>query len=60
GIPPPPTPEDAGYHPALQGGIGLRSIRERAAELGGACAIESNGTGTRLRVSLPIGQEREA
>lgn len=38
-----------------QTGFGLRSMRERAAELGGSCVIESEpGSGTRVTVSLPI------
>ncbi|HUH06216.1 MAG TPA: histidine kinase [Egibacteraceae bacterium] len=35
-------------------GVGLRSMRERAAELGGSCAVTGEpGAGTRVRVSLP-------
>lgn len=35
-------------------GVGLNSIRERTAELGGRCQIESTpGTGTRLNILLP-------
>jgi signal transduction histidine kinase len=44
-------------------GIGLRSIRERAEELGGTCEImRSSGGGTRILVCLPVvhgGTERE-
>jgi signal transduction histidine kinase len=37
-------------------GVGLTSMRERAAELGGRCEVDSAaGTGTRVRVYLPIG-----
>jgi signal transduction histidine kinase len=35
-------------------GVGLASIRERAAELGGACRIEHDGGGARVVVDLPI------
>jgi two-component system NarL family sensor kinase len=36
-------------------GVGLTSLRERAAELGGACTIESvAASGTRVRAHLPI------
>jgi signal transduction histidine kinase len=36
-------------------GIGMRSMRERAEELGGACVIESDpGLGTRVCVRLPL------
>lgn len=39
-------------------GVGLRSMRERAAELGGFCAIESRlAGGTRIFVRLPISKE---
>jgi signal transduction histidine kinase len=40
-------------------GVGLRSMKERAAELGGACTVEpgTNG-GTRVFVNLPILQEK--
>lgn len=39
-------------------GIGLRSIRERAIELGGTCSIERLPTqGTRLMVRLPLDRE---
>jgi signal transduction histidine kinase len=42
-------PED--YRP----GIGLHSMRERAAELGGTCAIEPRRpSGTRVRAQLPL------
>jgi signal transduction histidine kinase len=35
--------------------VGLTSLRERAAELGGACTIESvAASGTRVRAQLPI------
>jgi signal transduction histidine kinase len=35
-------------------GVGLRSMRERAAELGGLCSVTgAPGVGTRVRVSLP-------
>ena len=37
-----------------QAGVGLTSIRERAAELGGRCRIEHDRTGGRVDVELPI------
>ncbi|MNY44622.1 Sensor histidine kinase LiaS [compost metagenome] len=44
--------------PALKrvpGGIGLISMRERAAEIGGECVIERLNTGgTRVRAMLPL------
>ena len=39
-------------------GVGLISMRERAEELGGSCAITSaGGQGTRVRVELPLAKE---
>jgi two-component system, NarL family, sensor kinase len=38
-----------------QPGVGLTSIRERAAELGGRCAIQLDRTGGRVDVYLPTG-----
>lgn len=44
-----------GIPPEARAGVGLNSMRERASELGGSCAIESNqGRGTRVRARLPI------
>ena len=39
---------------SLASGIGLRSIREQAAALGGELEIESGPAGTRLLVSVPF------
>jgi len=36
-------------------GIGLRSIREQAASLGGSLTVESGAAGTRLEVAAPLG-----
>lgn len=39
-------------------GVGLLSMRERAAELGGSCVVESSTAGgTRLLVRLPLVEE---
>ncbi len=39
-------------------GVGIPSMRERTAELGGTCRIESNGTeGTHIVVRLPLAKE---
>jgi signal transduction histidine kinase len=44
-----------------QTGFGLRSIRERAVELGGTCVIESApGSGTCVTVSLPVPSGEQA
>ena len=40
--------------PEEPGHIGLASMRERAEMLGGELAIESDGGGTRVRVSVPL------
>ena len=38
-------------------GVGLVSMRERAAELGGACTVEPRpGGGTRVQATLPLGE----
>jgi len=48
--------DGAGLPPDLRVGVGITSMRERAAELGGTCVIESlAGQGTRASVRLPIG-----
>ncbi|HEU0291450.1 MAG TPA: histidine kinase [Anaerolineales bacterium] len=51
------TDDGIGLPSNLTPGIGLRSMRERAEELGGHCVIErgANG-GTRLLACLPIGE----
>jgi signal transduction histidine kinase len=42
-------------------GVGLRSMRERAEELGGSCSIESDAIhGTRVLVCLPIGESNRS
>lgn len=46
--------DGAGIQASRHAGVGLGSMRERAAELGGACVIESlSGGGTRVRARLP-------
>jgi len=39
---------------SIASGIGLRSIRDQAASLGGKLAVESGPEGTRLQVAVPI------
>ncbi len=44
---------------AIRGiGVGLSSMRERAAELGGTCTVEAPASGgTRVRAYLPCGRD---
>jgi two-component system NarL family sensor kinase len=39
---------------AYQAGVGIRSMRERAAELGGHVSIEPGTTGTLIRATIPL------
>lgn len=41
-------------------GVGIRSMRERVGELGGACTIVPATTGTRVAVTLPLPAEEVA
>jgi signal transduction histidine kinase len=41
---------------SVDSGIGLRSIREQAASVGGKLVVESSPSGTRLEVSAPFSQ----
>jgi signal transduction histidine kinase len=48
-----------GLPPNRRSGVGLTSIRERTAELGGTLTIDSApDQGTRIRVRLPLAEER--
>jgi signal transduction histidine kinase len=48
------TDDGVGIAAAPPAGVGLRSMRERAAELGGACVVSARPEGgTRVRASLP-------
>ncbi|WP_157805111.1 histidine kinase [Mumia flava] len=42
-----------GFEPQVRHGVGLGSMRERAAELGGSVEIRSNGSGTRVDARIP-------
>jgi len=45
-----------GLPPVSLPGVGLRSMRERAAELGGSCSVHARaGGGTVVRAQLPVG-----
>ena len=49
------TDDGAGFAGGRLGGLGLRSMRERAAELGGSCTISGAADGgTRVRATLPL------
>jgi len=50
---------DPDHHPAKRnGGLGLLSMRERAAYVGGTLVVKSgSGTGTEIQVSLPVGRQ---
>ena len=46
-----------GVPPSPRKGIGLASMRERAAELGGTCTVSARpGGGTRVHATLPVAQ----
>jgi signal transduction histidine kinase len=50
--------DGVGLPPGGRAGVGLTSMRERTAELGGTCLIETvPGGGTCIRVELPLHQE---
>jgi signal transduction histidine kinase len=47
--------DGAGIPEGRRSGVGLQSMRERAAELNGRCRIEPrDGSGTRVRAELPL------
>ena len=47
--------DGTGLPPGARAGVGLISMQERAAELGGRCVVESQpGGGTRVRAWLPL------
>ncbi|HCI78595.1 MAG TPA: hypothetical protein DHW02_02770 [Ktedonobacter sp.] len=56
------TDNGQGLPPGVRSGVGLRSLRERAEELGGTCIIEALPTGgTRVAARLPwLSEYREA
>jgi signal transduction histidine kinase len=50
--------DGVGLSPDRRAGVGLISMSERAAELGGRCDIETQpGAGTRVRAVLPVAEE---
>jgi len=52
------TDDGSGIAPAARSGIGLRSMRERAEEIGGRLeVVSSDGKGTQLVALLPCAGE---
>lgn len=52
------TDDGVGIPPGHISGVGLVSMRERASELGGSCAIEPTPEGgTRISVRIPAAKE---
>jgi signal transduction histidine kinase len=50
------TDDGKGIPASFRAGVGLGSMRERAAELGGVCTVSgAPGQGTRVEVTLPLG-----
>lgn len=47
--------DDGAGHDGWTAGVGLSSMRERAAELGGSCEAGPGPTGGVVRVALPLG-----
>lgn len=48
--------DGVGLHRGVRAGVGITSMRERAAELGGSCVVESGPSGgTSVRAVLPVG-----
>jgi signal transduction histidine kinase len=47
--------DGGGIRPDAERGVGLASMHERAAELGGWCTVEAAGTGTLVTAHLPMG-----
>ncbi len=46
--------DGVGFPEGASKGVGLVSMRERAVELGGGCAVTATGKGTRVRAELPL------
>jgi signal transduction histidine kinase len=50
--------DGSGIQPGRPPGVGLESMRERAAELGGECTVETvTGRGTTVRACIPLSEE---
>lgn len=48
-----------GWQGPAAGGVGLHTMQERAAELGGSCVVTSGPGGTTVWAQLPMNDERE-
>jgi signal transduction histidine kinase len=48
------TDNGSGFDTNAVAGVGLGSMRERCAELGGSCSPESDGNGTRVIARIPL------
>ncbi|WP_158453694.1 sensor histidine kinase [Paenibacillus beijingensis] len=46
-----------GFESPVSPGVGIRSMKERAEELGGCCQINSTGQGTTVQVMIPAAKE---
>lgn len=44
---------------AAEAGVGIAGMRERMRELGGSLQIDSDSSGTRLRVAIPVGRRSQ-
>jgi signal transduction histidine kinase len=51
------TDDGRGFRANVRKGVGLRSMAERAAELGGTCDVRSSPGGTSVLVRLPVAME---
>jgi two-component system, NarL family, sensor kinase len=54
------TDDGCGFLANHHAGVGLTSMRERAAELGGICVVQpAPGGGTQVLVKLPLPKEKD-
>jgi len=48
------TDDGAGLPDGYRAGVGINSMRDRAAELGGRCVVSSSPAGTQVRATIPL------